>query len=208
MTSSIAGKAVDGAIRLVRFPADQLLKLVPGAGATATAGLAIDRADATVRNFAGSLFGDHGLREDAERRRETAEERSRAMQLRTEADEKVESAEARTERAQAESVARRERADQKAKEKEAQAAERRERLKEQAAKTTAKRKRMARDNAGEAKEKAEKRGKVDRLEQLEKKSDALDVKEASVRAADEARRLEEVASATKEKRKTGSRGGK
>jgi hypothetical protein len=206
MTSSIAGKAVDGALRLVRIPADQLLRLVPGANATATAGLAIDRADATVRNVAGSLFRDQGLREDAELRREATEERKRAAQLRTEAEEKIESAEARTEKAQAESEARRKQADQKARRKQAQAAERRERLKEQAAETAAKRKRMARGNAQEAKEKAGKRGKVNRLEQLEKKSDALEVKEASVRAADEARRLEEAATATKEKRKGGSGG--
>ena len=81
MTSSIPGKAVDGALRLARFPADRLLKVAPETGATATVGLAIDRADAAVRGAAGSVLSDHGLREDAERRRAAADERERAMRL-------------------------------------------------------------------------------------------------------------------------------
>ena len=52
MTSSIPGKAVDGALRLARFPADQPLKVAPETGATTAVGLAIDRADAAIRGAA------------------------------------------------------------------------------------------------------------------------------------------------------------
>jgi colicin import membrane protein len=204
MTSSIPGKAVDGALRLVRFPADRLLKVVPETGATAAVGLAIDRADAAVRAAAGSVLSDHGLREDAERRRAAAEERKRAIRLRTEAHERAENAAARTDEKQAESVARRKQADERAKQRRARAAEQGERLKKQAAETATKRKQAAQSEAEKAEDDAEKRGKVDRLEQLEKKSDTLAVKDAAVRATDEARRLEEAAATTKEKRKANS----
>jgi hypothetical protein len=208
MISSIPRKAVDGALRLARFPADRLLKVAPETGVTATVGLAIDRADAAVRGAAGSVLSDHGLHEDAERRRAAADERERAMRLRTKAQVRVETADARNDEKQAESVARRKRADEKARQKGAQAAEQRERLKEQAAKTATKRKQAAEAKAEKAQEDAEKRGQAGRLEQLEKKSDALEVKEAASRAADEARRIEETAAATKEKRKASSGGGK
>jgi len=208
MTASIPGKVVDGALRLARFPADWLLKVAPETGATATVGLAIDRADAAVRGAAGSALNDHGLREDAELRRTAADERKRAMRLRTKAHERVATAEARTDEKQAESVARRKRADEEAKQKRAQAAEQRERLKEQAANTATKRRQAAQAKAAKAEDDAEKRGKVDRLEQLEKKSEALEVKDAAVRAADEARRIEETAATTKGKRKANSSGAK
>jgi hypothetical protein len=206
MTTSIPGKAVAGALRVARFPADRLLKVVPVTGATATVGIAIDRADAAVRGAAGSLLRDHGLREDAELRRAAADERKRAMRLRAKAEERVETAEARTDRKQAESVARRKQADEKAKQQRAQTTEKRERLQEQAARTATKRKQAAQAKTEEAQGDVEKRGNVDRLEQLEKKSDALEVKDAAVRAGKEARRLEGAAAATKEKRKADSGG--
>jgi len=208
MTASIPGKAVDGALRLARFPADRLLKVAPETGATATVGLAIDRVDAAVRGAAGSALNDHGLREDAELRHAAADERKRAMRLRAKAHERVETAETRIDEEQAESVARRKRADKQAEQKRAQAARQREQLKEQAAKTATKRKQAAQAKAEKVEENAEKRGNIDRLEQLEKKSDALEVKDAAVRAADEARRIEETAATTKEKRKANSSGGK
>lgn len=208
MNSSIPSKAVDGALRLARFPTDQLLRVAPETGTTTSVGLAIDRADAAVRSAAGSVLSDQGLRDDGERRRAAAEERKRAMRLRTQAHERVETAEARTDEKQAESVARRKQADKQAEQKRAQAARRSERLKEQAAKTATKRKQSAQAKAEKVEENAEKRGKIDRLEQLEKKADALGVKDAAVRAADEARRIEETAATAKEKRKANSSGGK
>ena len=95
MNSSIPSKAVDGALRLARFPTDQLLRVAPETGTTTSVGLAIDRADAAVRSAAGSVLSDQGLRDDGERRRAAAEERKRAMRLRTKAHERVETAEAR-----------------------------------------------------------------------------------------------------------------
>jgi colicin import membrane protein len=208
MISSIPGKAVDGALRLARFPADRLLKVAPETAATATVGLAIDRAEAAVRGAAGSVLRDHGLRDDAELRRAAADERKHAMRLRTKAHERIETAETRTDEKQAESVARRKQADERAEQKRAQAADQRERLKKQAATTATKRKQAAHAKAEKAEENAEKRGRIDRLEQLEKKSDALEVKEAAIRAADEAQRIEEATTVAKEKRRANSADGK
>lgn len=201
MSSSIPGKGIDGALRLARLPVDRLLKLAPDMSATTAVGLAIDRADATIRGAAGSILKDEGLRNDAERRREAADTRKRAMQLRAKSRKRVDDAAARTDRVQAESAARRERADKQAERKRAQAAGERERLKEQAAKTAKRRKQAAQKKAERNEDVTDKRSKVERLEQLDKKADALEVKDAAVRAADEARRLEEAAAATKAKRK-------
>ena len=207
MTSSMRGKAIDGTLRLARLPADWLLKVAPATAAD-TVELAIDRADAAVRGAAGSMLSDQGLREDAERRRAAAGERQRALRLRAKAQDRAETADARIDEEQAESVSRREQADEDARQKREQAADQRERLKKQAAKTATKRKQTAQAKAEKAEENAEKRGNVDRLEQLETKSDALEVRGAAVRAADEARRLEETAAATKEARKASSGGAK
>ena len=201
---TVPGKAVNGVLKVARFPADRLLKIAPENRATASAGLAIDRADAAVRNAAGTVLSDSELREDAQRRRQATAERMRAQQLRAEAEVRVDSAEARTESKQEEAEARSKKADEEAKRKAARAKKQRDEKKAQAERSAEKRKEAARTKAAKTEEKVEARGKVDRLEQLEKKSDALKVKEEAVRAADEARRLEGAATKAKQRRKSGS----
>ena len=201
---TIPGKAVDGALTLIRLPADLVLSIVPESRAATSAGLVFDRADAAVRNQVGKLFSDSEMREDATQRRVALDERRRALRLRTEADARLETAQALTEQRRDEAKARRKKADEQAKRRQARAKDQREQKKAQAAKGADERKDAARKNAAKVEEKAEKRGKLDRLEQLEKKSKALEVKESAVRAAAEARRLEEAAATTKGRRKANS----
>ncbi len=144
------------------------------------------------------------MREDATQRRVALDERRRALRLRTEADARLETAQALTEQRRDEAKARRKKADEQAKRRQARAKGQREQKKAQAAKGADERKDAARKNAAKVEEKAEKHGKLDRLEQLEKKSKALEVKESAVRAAAEARRLEEAAATTKGRRKANS----
>ena len=201
---TIPGKAVDGALRLIRLPADLALSIVPESRAATSAGLMIDRADAAVRSQVGRVLSDSEMREDANQRRVAADERWRAFRLRTEADARVETAEAATEKRRDEAEARRKKANEQAKRKRARAKDQREEKKAQAAKAATDRKVAARMDAAKVEEKVEKRGKLDRLEQLENRSKALEVKESAVQAAAEARRLEEAAAMTKGRRKEGS----
>ena len=201
---TIPGKAVDGALRLIRLPADLVLSIVPESRAATSAGLMIDRADAAVRRQAGRVLSDSEMREDASQRRVAADERRRAFRLRTEADARLETAEAATEQRRDEAKARRKKANEQAKRRQARAKDQREQKKAQAAKAANDRKVAARTDAAKVEEKVETRGKLDRLEQLEKRSKALEVKESAVRAAAEARRLEEAAATAKGRRKANS----
>src|SRR5688500_900325 len=123
MTTSIPSKAVDGILKVVRFPADRLLHLAPETGVTTSVGLAIDHADAAIRGAAGAVLRDPDFSQDAEQRREAADERQRALRLRTKAEERVDSAETRVEKKQAEAEARRKEADEKAEQKRQKAKE-------------------------------------------------------------------------------------
>ena len=75
----IPGTAVESSLRLVRLPLDAAVDRLPGngTGARPTARLALDRADAAVRAFAGTILGDSVLREDAQMRRVALEARER-----------------------------------------------------------------------------------------------------------------------------------
>jgi len=201
---TIPSKAVDGALRLIRLPADLVLSIVPESRAVTSAGLMIDRADAAVRRQAGRVLSDSEMRENANQRRVAADERRRAFRLRTEADARLETAEAATEQRRDEAKARRKKANEQAKRRQARAKDQREQKKAQAAKAANDRKVVARTDAAKVEEEVETRGKLDRLEQLEKRSKALEVKESAVRAAAVSRRLEEAAATAKGRRKANS----
>lgn len=201
---TIPGKTVGGALNLIRLPADLLLSIAPDSRAATSAGLMIDRADAAIRGQLSRLLSDSEMGEDATQRRVAADERRRALRLRTEADARLETAEAVTEQRRDEAKARRRKADGQAKRRRARAKDQREQKKAQAAEAANERINAARTDAANAEEEVERRGKLDRLEQLENKSKALEVKESAVRAAAEARRLEEAAATTKGRRKASS----
>ena len=98
----IPGTAVESSLRLVRLPLDTAVGRLPGngTGARPTARLALDRADAAVRAFAGTILGDSVLREDAKMRRVALEPREQGQALRGEAEKKTEQADARLEQRQ------------------------------------------------------------------------------------------------------------
>ena len=81
---AIPRTAIGGSIKAMRLPLDIAVSLLPGngAGPRPTAGLALDRIEAHVRDLAGVALGDEVLREDAARRRVAADERERALRLR------------------------------------------------------------------------------------------------------------------------------
>lgn len=87
---AIPRSAVDGAVKLTRMPLDIVVSLLPGdssrGGPGPSAGIALDRLDATVRDVAGMALGDSEMRADAERRRNAADERARALRQRDDAD--------------------------------------------------------------------------------------------------------------------------
>jgi hypothetical protein len=199
----IPGTAVESSLRLVRLPLDAAIGRLPGngTGARPTARLALDRADAAVRAFAGTILGDSVLSEDAQMRRAALKERQRGQALRGEAEKKTEHADARLQerhdqvarqRAQTELRAkrRREGADRQREEKTRRAAE-------------LERKRVAASNhaADRAEEEVSERAPKARLDSLDARTDALRKKEQALAATDEARRLREAASRTKAERK-------
>ena len=199
----IPGTAVENSLRLVRVPLDAAIGGLPGngTGARPAARLALDRADAAVRAFAGTILGDSVLSEDARMRRAALKERERGQALRDEAEKKSEQADAllqqrhdqvARQRAQAELRAkrRREGADREREEKTRRAAE-------------LERKRLAASNqaAGRADEAVSARAPKARLETLDARTDALRKKEQALAATDEARRLREAANRTKAQRK-------
>src|SRR3954469_17247271 len=93
---SVTNKAIDGYLKLVRIPLDTAVGLLPGNGdgRGPAAGLALDRADATVRAIAATVPGSTALRRDAERRRTAADEREKALRLRAEARNRTQQADA------------------------------------------------------------------------------------------------------------------
>jgi hypothetical protein len=199
----IPGTAVESSLRLVRMPLDAAIGRLPGngTGARPTARLALDRADAAVRAFAGTILRDSVLSEDAQMRRAALTERERGQALRGEAGKKTEQADARLQerhdqvarqRAQTELRAnrRREGADRERAEKTRRAAE-------------LEGKRVAASNhaAGRADEAVSARAPKARLEALDARTDALRKKEEALAATDEARRLREAASRAKAERK-------
>ncbi len=114
---SISRTAVEGSLRLVRLPLDAAIGRLPGngTGPRPTATLALDRADATLRAFAGTILGDSVLREDAHMRRAALKERERAQALRGEAQEKTEEADARLQERQDQAARQRAQAELRAK---------------------------------------------------------------------------------------------
>ncbi|MDP2712662.1 MAG: hypothetical protein Q8O56_15715 [Solirubrobacteraceae bacterium] len=87
---AIPRSAVDGAVKLTRMPLDIVVSLLPGDGSSGgpgpSAGIALDRLEATVRDVAGMALGDDEMRADADRRRIAADERAQALRQRDDGD--------------------------------------------------------------------------------------------------------------------------
>ena len=200
---SISRTAVQSSLTLVRIPLDAVIGRLPGngTGARPTARLALDRADATVRAFAGTMLGDSLLRQDAQMRRAALKERERAQALRGEAQEKTEVADARLQESQEQVARQRAQAELRAKSRR-DAADRQRRDKTGRADELERKRLAASDNAADrAGEAVSQRAPKARLETLDAKSDALREKEAALAASDEASRLREAAGRAKAARK-------
>jgi hypothetical protein len=199
MLRTISRNALTGGLTLARLPLDSAFRL---AGDRATsAKLAVDRADAVIRTVFAAAFRDEVLADDAARRRQAANERERAVHLRSEAQERTARADERTQERRQQADERRRAAAEEAERKRDQAVKRRRAVKSRASKTAARRRESAEKSAARSEEAIEARAKRERLETLDDKAKALDKRDEALTAADETRRLAEAAAAVKTQRK-------
>ena len=197
---SIRATAVDSYLKLVRLPLDSAAAIVPGVNPE-TAGLALDRVDATVRDLAGALLADSGLREDAAVRRAATDERVRAVQLRAEAERKRERADERAGETHQQAEQKRRQAAQRAEQREQEAEQRRQKKAKQAADAERKRKAQSRKAAARVDEQIEDDAREQKLEALDTKAVALKERDEALTAKDEAQRLGQAAARAKAARK-------
>jgi hypothetical protein len=200
---TISRMAVGSSLKLARLPIDGVLRLAGASSAVARGKLALDRAEAKIRALAGSALGDEALQEDARRRGEAADERERAVQLRSETELRSERADERAAAQERAAARRRTQAAETAERKRRQAQERRESNKRTAATATRRRQNAAKTSAARSEKVIEERAKLGRLAHLDAKTDALGESEAALRTGDEARRLAAAASSAKAERKEG-----
>jgi hypothetical protein len=200
---SIPRTAVENSLRLVRVPLDAAIGWLPGngTGARPTAMLALDRTDATLRAFAGTILGDSVLREDAQRRHAALKQREHAQELRGEAEEKTDQADALLEERHDRVVRQRAQAELRAKSRRENADRQRDERRRRAGETASKREAASNKAAARADQAVNERAPKSRLKALDAKADALRKKEEALSARDEARRLREAASRTKAERK-------
>jgi len=200
---TISRMALGSSLKLARLPVDGVLRVAGGSGTAAGVKLILDRAEARIRALAGKALGDDALQEDARRRGVAADERERAMHLRAEAELRSERADERVTAKERVAERRRGQAAETAKRKRRQAEERRESTKRQAAQATRRRRDAAEKSADQSEKAIEEHAKLERLEHLDTKAEALEEREAALRTADEARRLRAAASSAKAERKEG-----
>jgi hypothetical protein len=201
--STIRRTALNQWLRVVRMPVDSGVRMFGRDQDWARAvGVAVDRADAGVREIAGCLFRDEQLQEDARARRAPAEERQRALELRLEGkrheeradrqfDDRLNKAEERREEARRRSTAQRERVQEQ---------ERRER--QRLADQERQRKEASHQVAEAKADSIEDRSRRTRLEQLEREADVLSEEQETLSAASEAQRLRRAAQNVKGQRKS------
>jgi colicin import membrane protein len=200
---TISRMAVGSSLKLARLPIDAVLRIVATRGAAVRAELALDRAEATIRGFAGKVLGDEALQEDAHLRGEAAEERERAAQLRADADRRSERADERVAAQERATERHRAQAAETANRRRQEAQGRRDSTKRHAAEATRRRRKAAETSAAQTEKVIEERAKRGRLEHLDAKADALEEKEVALRTAAEAASLKTAASNAKAERKEG-----
>jgi colicin import membrane protein len=200
---AIPRTAVSGYFTLVRLPIDRAVALLPGdgTGARPVAELGLDRLDARLRAIAGFALRDEELRSDAARRHSAVQERARALRLRTEADRRGEEADSQLEKRQKRASGTRRRAAQQAAARRRDAAAQRDREKQEAAEAEAKRQDANQRVAERAAEVLAEQEPKERLEALNERDEALREREQELAVRNEARHLEEMASAAKAERK-------
>jgi hypothetical protein len=203
MLRDFSRTAIGNSLRLIRLPIDGLLVIGGDRRPVTAVKLALDRADARTRELVGFVLGDQELQEDAEIRREAADERERALNLRAEAELRSQRADQQAVERKRAAERRRQQAASTAKRKRQQAQKRRRSSKATATQLASQRHRAAKSTAAQTEKVIEERTKNSRLEQLESKQEAIQKKEAALAASAKARRLRRAASTVKEQRKSG-----
>jgi hypothetical protein len=200
---AIPRAAIGGSIKAVRLPLDIAVSLLPGNGAGPGPGAAItlDRIEAYVRDLAGIALGDEVLREDAARRRVAADERERAVRLRTAAAGRAGEAEERLAETHEDADELREEAAERARRRRAEA-DRLGRQRAQDAARVERRRKAANETArSKADEAIEEVATAARLQQLEREAAVLDEQADAVTAEAEAQRLQDEATRRKAARR-------
>jgi hypothetical protein len=201
MLRNFSRTAIGTSLRLIRLPIDGLLAVGGNRGPVTAVKLALDRADARTRELAGVVLGDQQLQEDAELRREAADERERSLNLRAEADLRSQRADQQAGERKHAAERRRQQAASTAKRKRQQAQKRRQSSKATATQLARQRHQAAKSTAAQTEKVIEERSKNSRLRQLESKQEAIQKKEAALAASAKARRLRRAAGSVKEERK-------
>lgn len=195
--ATIPGRALDGWLKLARLPWEVGARFVPIPGWRE----AIDRTDATVRLYAGTMLKDDVLVEDAQRRQAAAAEREKATQLKETADRER----ARAQERSGEKFVQAQRVRGEVEERAAQQVSRVEadkRSKERAVDETARKQEKSVEKIAAAADKAlADRARESRLEILEHEEKALAKEEEALTADQEQARLAEAAGRVKAARK-------
>lgn len=197
--------AIDGWMKTARIPLSLVTRALPdrqqGSWARASAELAIDRAEAAVREKVGALLRDDELEADGRRRRMVVHERQRAMALRTEAEDERRAADLQLV-AEREAAERRRTEAKRTAEQQAASVDREKAGQERQAREAAADQRRSVESAkAEKLADADKRAKRQRLEVLDDQLEELDEQATAVTSADEALRLRQAATAAKAARK-------
>jgi hypothetical protein len=201
---AIPRAAIGGSIKAVRLPLDIAVSVLPGdsTGPRPRAGIALDRVEAQVRDLAGAVLGDEVLREDAARRRLAADERERAMRLRTAAARRADEAEERLAETRQDAEERREDAAERARRQRREAEHAREQRSRDAARIERKRREASETVRSDVDEAIDEVAAEARLDQLEREGAALDRQSDALTAQSEAQRLQEAATRRKAARKS------
>ena len=202
MLRDVSRVTLDSSLRLIRFPIDGLLALGGDRGSVTAVKLRVDRADARTRRLAGIVLGDPDLQDDAELRREAADEKARALNLRAEADLRSQRANQLANKQKEAAARQRKEAASTTKQRREEAQKRRQSTKAAAARRASQRRNAAKSSAAKTEKVIEERAKHSRLDQLTTKTEAVQAKEAALVASDETRRVRRAAGAAKEKRKS------
>lgn len=202
---TIPRTAIGGSIKLARLPLDVAVAMLPGngSGPGQSAGLALDRFEAQVRDFAGLALGDDVLREDAAKRRLAADERERALRLRSAAARRTQEADEQLSETHEEAEKQRKKAADDAREQRAEAARLRKKRSQDAAQVERNRKTANHRALTKAEQEIEEQAQDARLEQLEQEAKVLDEKADALTAESEAQRLQDEATRKKEARQAG-----
>jgi colicin import membrane protein len=202
---TISRSAVGAYVKALRLPFDAAVSMRARNGRTdqSRATTTLDRFEATFRSIAGRTLGDQELQRDAERRRLAAAERERADGLRTEAERRSELAEERLSEKEEKAEQQRRQAARRAADLKKRAEQRRKAETRRIADLESQRRRASEKAKGRRAEAIEGRSKRARLKQLDVEADGLAKKQDALTAKSESQRLRSAASKTKAARKRG-----